>query len=57
MIENASRPGQRILSTTIDRLSEDLTEAAMSGPALTFLGLAPREAALAAQDAPLQEMA
>ncbi|NNE52532.1 MAG: uroporphyrinogen-III C-methyltransferase [Sulfitobacter sp.] len=57
VIENASRPGQRILSTTIDRLSEDLTEAAMSGPALTFLGLAPREAALAAQDAPLQEMA
>ncbi|MEX0282215.1 MAG: siroheme synthase CysG [Arenibacterium sp.] len=44
LIENASRPDQRILSTTLDALPADLTKADMSGPALTFYGLAPRAA-------------
>ncbi|MBQ0749116.1 MAG: uroporphyrinogen-III C-methyltransferase [Roseovarius sp.] len=44
VIENASRPDQRILATTLDRLPADLAEAAITGPALTFLGLAPRTA-------------
>lgn len=44
VIENASRPDQRILSTTLSRLEPTLSEAALSGPALTFLGLAPRDA-------------
>lgn len=47
VIENASRPDQRILSTTLDTLPTDLAEAEMTGPALTFYGLAPRAAALA----------
>ncbi len=44
VIENASRPGQRVLSTTLDRLPQDLAEAHFTGPALTFYGLAPRTA-------------
>lgn len=56
IIENASRPDQRVLATTLVRLADDLTEASMSGPALTFLGLAPREALAATPDIPaLQE--
>lgn len=44
VVENASRPDQRVLATTLDRLPADLADAAMTGPALTFYGLAPREA-------------
>ncbi|MFC4668565.1 siroheme synthase CysG [Seohaeicola nanhaiensis] len=47
VIENASRPDQRVLSSTLATLPADLTSAAMTGPALTFLGLAPRAAAQA----------
>lgn len=49
VIENASRPDQRILSTTIGELEPTLTHANLAGPALVFLGLAPR-AALDAAD-------
>lgn len=42
VVENASRPEQRVLATTLDRLSADLSEAGLNGPALTFIGLAPR---------------
>lgn len=42
VIENASRVDQRVLETTLDRLPADLAAAEFSGPALTFLGLAPR---------------
>ncbi len=45
IIENASRPDQRILATSLARLPDDLAAATLSGPALTFLGLAPRDAA------------
>lgn len=47
VIENASRPEQRVLATTLDALPADLAAAEMNGPALTFLGLAPRAAAAA----------
>ncbi|WP_109464619.1 siroheme synthase CysG [Albibacillus kandeliae] len=50
VIENASRPDQRVLLTTLDTLPADLAEAKMTGPALTFYGLAPRAAALALPD-------
>ncbi|SPH20962.1 Siroheme synthase [Ascidiaceihabitans donghaensis] len=48
VIENASRPDQRVLSTTLAHLPADLADAEMSGPALTFYGLAPRAASEAA---------
>ncbi len=54
VVENASRPDQRILSTTLDDLPSALAEAGMSGPALTFYGLAHRDAAEAAIDLPQQ---
>ncbi|QYX55342.1 siroheme synthase CysG [Roseovarius sp. SCSIO 43702] len=44
VIENASRPDQRILATTLGALPADLARAALTGPALTFVGLAPRAA-------------
>lgn len=47
VIENASRPEQRVLETTLDAFPAALAAAEMSGPALTFYGLAPREAARA----------
>lgn len=49
VIENASRPEQRILETTLDALPAALSAADMTGPALTFHGLSPRQA-VAAQD-------
>ncbi len=57
VIENASRPEQRILETTLDRLPADLMDAEMNGPALTFYGLAPRAAALASTEILQEEMA
>ena len=45
VIENASRPEQRVLSSTLAHLPADLVDANMTGPALTFYGLAPRAAA------------
>lgn len=42
-VENASRPDQRVLGTTLDRLSTDLGEADLNGPALMLFGLAPRD--------------
>jgi len=47
LVENASRPDQRILSTTLDRLPADLAAADLMGPVLTLYGLAPRAAAQA----------
>ncbi len=45
VIENASRPEERILASTIGDLTEDLAAARLTGPALMLLGLAPRAAA------------
>ncbi|MCD9146503.1 uroporphyrinogen-III C-methyltransferase [Pseudophaeobacter flagellatus] len=47
LVENASRRNQRVLETTLDRLPTDLATAGFDGPALTFLGLAPRHSAAA----------
>lgn len=44
VVENASLPGQRILSATIGTLPDALAEAEMAGPALMLLGLSPRAA-------------
>ena len=45
VVENASRPEERILSTTLDALPAALAAAEMKGPALTFYGLSPRDTA------------
>ncbi|RVT84491.1 uroporphyrinogen-III C-methyltransferase [Rhodobacteraceae bacterium CCMM004] len=55
VVENASRPDQRIVATTLARLEPDLTAAALSGPAVVMLGLAPRAAAAALSHPTLQE--
>ncbi len=57
VIENASRPDQRVVETTLDRLPADLEAACLSGPALTFLGLAPRAALAAAPSLQIEEFA
>jgi uroporphyrin-III C-methyltransferase/precorrin-2 dehydrogenase/sirohydrochlorin ferrochelatase len=45
VVENASRPDQRVLATTLGALEPALGRAEMKGPALTLFGLAPRAAA------------
>lgn len=45
VIENVSRPDQRIIATTLAQMEPTISAAKLTGPALTFLGLAPREAA------------
>jgi len=57
IIENASRGDQRILATTLSRLEPTLTDANLAGPAITFLGLAPRHALDLADTLPQQEIA
>ncbi|MGR3509710.1 MAG: siroheme synthase CysG [Sulfitobacter sp.] len=57
LIENASRADQRIVESTLDRLPTDLTAANLTGPALTFYGLAPRAAARATTELFQEEMA
>ena len=42
IVENASRPDQRIVTTTLARLAADLAEAKLTGSALILLGLSPR---------------
>jgi uroporphyrin-III C-methyltransferase / precorrin-2 dehydrogenase / sirohydrochlorin ferrochelatase len=44
VIENASRPDQRVLACTLADLEPTLTRAGLIGPALTLYGLAPRHA-------------
>ncbi|MDZ7711509.1 MAG: SAM-dependent methyltransferase [Roseovarius sp.] len=56
LVANAARPDQRILATTLADWPADLAGAALTGPALTFLGLAPR-AARAEISQTLQELA
>ena len=50
VIENASRANQRVLETTLERLPTDLAAADFDGPALTFLGLTPRQSLAALSD-------
>ena len=49
-VENASRPGQRVLGTTLIELPATLAEARPSGPVMILYGLAPRAAATALDD-------
>ena len=44
VVENASRPDQRVLCTTLSRMEPTMTKAGLAGPAITFIGLAPRAA-------------
>ena len=57
VIENASRPEQHVLETTLDALPAALDAARMTGPALMFYGLAPRAAVHAANHLPQRELA
>ena len=50
VIENASRASQRILATQLSELEPALSNANLTGPALVFLGLAPRAALQAAEE-------
>ena len=43
-IENVSRTNQRIIATTLGELEPTMSNAGLIGPAITFLGLAPRDA-------------
>lgn len=45
IIENVSRPDQHIIACTLSTLEPTMSDANLTGPALTFLGLAPRDAA------------
>jgi len=49
IIENVSRADQQIIATTLAELEPTLTQADLQGPAITFYGLAPRDAARSAQ--------
>jgi uroporphyrin-III C-methyltransferase/precorrin-2 dehydrogenase/sirohydrochlorin ferrochelatase len=56
IVENASRPEQRVLCTTLAALEPTLNAAALGGPALTVFGLAPRAAQAALPNAPLSNI-
>ncbi|EBA11624.1 siroheme synthase CysG [Roseobacter sp. CCS2] len=49
IIENVSRADQQIIATTLAELEPTLTQADLKGPAITFYGLAPRDAAAKAR--------
>jgi len=57
VIENASRPDQRVVATRLSQLPATLTEAALTGPALLLYGLAPRAAQTALDTLSEQEFA
>ncbi len=44
IIENVSRTNQRIIATTLAELEPTMSNANLTGPAITFYGLAPRDA-------------
>lgn len=50
VIENASRPDQRVLECRLSTLADDITAAKMSGPALILYGLLPRAAVALSDD-------
>ncbi|SHG64846.1 uroporphyrin-III C-methyltransferase / precorrin-2 dehydrogenase / sirohydrochlorin ferrochelatase [Cognatiyoonia sediminum] len=57
IIENVSRTDQRIISTTLAEMEPTISNAGLTGPALTFYGLAPRDAVAASYDIKEQELA
>ena len=44
VVENASRPNQLIVATTLSNLADDIKARGIKGPAILLLGYAPREA-------------
>ncbi len=55
IIENVSRADQRIIATTLAEMEPTMSRANLTGPAITFYGLAPRDAA--AQATQIREFA
>ncbi len=49
-VENASRPDQRVIATSLVDLPDALADAAPTGPVLILFGLAPRRAAAAVSE-------
>ena len=49
IIENVSRADQQIIATTLAELEPTLSQANLQGPAITFYGLAPRNAVAQAE--------
>ncbi|WP_414897993.1 siroheme synthase CysG [Rhodovulum sp. YEN HP10] len=45
VVENAGRPGERILAATLGTLATEIASAGLTGPTVMLLGLAPRAAA------------
>ena len=54
-VENASQAGQRIHASTLGNMARTMAE--VTGPALTFIGLSPRDAMLAAESFNSKEIA
>ena len=54
-VENASQPGQRIHATTLADMTRVMAD--VTGPALTFIGLSPRDAMLAVETPDSKEIA
>lgn len=54
IVENASRPDQRCIGTTLEDLASTLARANLTGPAVILLGLAPRDAAQVTQSTDLK---
>ena len=50
VVENASRPNQLIVATTLGRLADEISARGIKGPAILLLGYAPREAAMKASN-------
>ncbi|MBT0956381.1 uroporphyrinogen-III C-methyltransferase [Alphaproteobacteria bacterium KMM 3653] len=56
VVENASRPEERIIAATLGTLEPTLSRANLSGPAVLMYGLAPRGAAAALPDLQLEAL-
>ncbi len=52
VVENAARPGQKIVAATLGDLARRMSAAGVAGPAIIFLGLAPQDAAVALNTSP-----
>lgn len=57
IIENVSRPESRVIATTLAELEPTMSTSCLTGPALTFYGLAPRHAVQVARSLPQKEAA
>lgn len=57
IVENASRPDERVLGTRLETLAHDVSEAELTGPAILLYGLSPRDAAQSLTRPDLKEVA